>query len=55
MKHVRIKKIITKSGKTMYYLGDGMWFGRVSAKLAEDGLADGTYFLFETVDKREAA
>ena len=32
MKHVRIKKVITKKGRTMYYLGDGMWFGRVSTK-----------------------
>jgi hypothetical protein len=25
-----IKKIITKKGQVMYYLGDGLWFGRIS-------------------------
>lgn len=52
MRHTRIKKVISKKGKTLYYLGDGLFFGRISAARAEKGLADGSYSLFETVDKQ---
>jgi hypothetical protein len=52
MRHTRIKKVISRKGKTLYYLGDGLWFGRTSKADAEKGLADGTYNLFETVDKQ---
>jgi len=49
--HARIKKVITKSGKIMYYLGDGLWFGRISAAKAEILLATKTCVLWETVVK----
>ena len=51
MKHTRIKKIITKKGQIMYYLGDGMWFGRIAKNRAEAGLENGSYNLWETVNK----
>ncbi len=49
MRHTRIKKVITQKGKTIYYVGDGFWFGRTSKAKAEDGLNSGKYFLWETV------
>lgn len=52
MRHTRIKKVISRKGKTLYYLGDGLWFGRTSKAQAEEGLADGSYTLWETVDKQ---
>ena len=52
MRHLRIKKVITQKNKIMYYLGDGLWFGRISKKKATEGLESGKYILFETVDKR---
>jgi hypothetical protein len=48
----RIKKIISKKGKVMYYKGDGIWFGRTSAKEAEAGITSGKYHLFEVKDMR---
>jgi hypothetical protein len=30
-----IKKVISKKGRTMYYLGDGFYFGRISNAEAE--------------------
>jgi hypothetical protein len=35
MKYKWIKKVITKTGKVMYYQGDGLWFGRISNVEAE--------------------
>ena len=52
MTKTRIKKVITKKGKELYYLGDGIWFGRVSKKVAEQNLEAGIWSLWETVDKR---
>jgi hypothetical protein len=51
MRHARIKKVISKKGRVMYYLGNGLWFGRISAERAEVGLSSGRYSLFETVFK----
>ena len=39
MSRTRIKKIITKSGQVQWFLGDGLWFGRISAVKAEILLA----------------
>lgn len=47
----RIKKVVAKSGRIMYYQGDGMWFGRISAAEAELGLSTGKFVLWETVVK----
>ena len=51
MKNTRVKKIITKKGKVLFYLGDGLWFGRINKIKAEAGLSDGSYSLWETVNK----
>lgn len=48
MKRTRIKKVISKKGRLMYYLGDGLWFGRISKEKAENGLQSGAYTLWET-------
>jgi hypothetical protein len=45
------KKVITKKGQIMYYLGDGLWFGRISKSEAKLGLATQKYSLWETVVK----
>lgn len=50
-RYSRIKKVITAKGQIMYYIGDGMWFGRTSKADAELGLATGKYTLYETVTK----
>jgi hypothetical protein len=34
MRHNRIKVVTSKAGKTLYYRGDGLWFGRISASKA---------------------
>ena len=47
MKHTRIKKVIGENSKIFYYLGDGFWFGRISKKAAESGLASGVFTLWE--------
>ena len=52
MIHTRIKKVISRKGKALYYLGDGLWFGRTSKADALKGLADGSYTAWETVDKQ---
>lgn len=54
MSYYRIKKVITKKGQVMYYLGDGIWFGRISKDQAESGLESTKYVLWETVDKSKA-
>jgi len=46
MRHIYIKRVIAKTGKTMFYLGDGLWFGRISQDKAELGLATGKYKLW---------
>ena len=51
MKHNRIKKVIGKGGKVMYYRGDGMWFGRCGKDEAEMLLATEECILWETVVK----
>jgi hypothetical protein len=48
----RIKKVYTKAGKEMYYIGDGLWFGRVKKDVAEAGMESGEYSLWETIDHR---
>ena len=53
LRYTRIKKVITAKGQVMYYIGDGMWFGRTSKQDAELGIATGKYTLFETVVKGE--
>lgn len=39
MHHTRIKIVTRKDGKTLYYRGDGIWFGRISARKALLALA----------------
>ena len=51
MKHNRIKKVISANGRVSYYLGDGMWFGRISAAEAELGLAAEKFVLWQVVTK----
>lgn len=36
-----IKIVISKSGKALYYRGDGLWFGRCSEAYAKQKLAEG--------------
>lgn len=33
--HQFIKKVITKKGQIIYFIGDGFWFGRISKAEAE--------------------
>lgn len=47
----RIKIVYTQKGQ-MYYIGDGLWFGRVKKDVAEAGLESGEYCLWETIDHR---
>lgn len=51
MRYTRIKKVISKKSRVMYYLGDGLFFGRISKVEAELGLASEKYVLWETVVK----
>ena len=44
----RIKRIVTRKGRVMYYRGDGLWFGRCGRTEAELALAMGTAQLWET-------
>jgi hypothetical protein len=46
MSHTRIKIVTSKAGKKMYYIGDGLWFGRISEKKALEGLSTGKYILW---------
>lgn len=50
MRHTRIKIVRAKNGKNLYYLGDGLWFGRISEEKALNGLAEKRYFLWESSD-----
>lgn len=52
MSNYRIK-IVRSKGKTYYYYGDGLWFGRISEKKALDGLASKQYVLWVIEDKQE--
>jgi hypothetical protein len=36
-----IKIVISKSGKALYYRGDGFWFGRCSESFAKQKMAEG--------------
>lgn len=36
-----IKIVISKKGKTLYYRGDGFWFGRCSEAYAKEAIANG--------------
>ncbi len=36
-----IKIVISKTGKALYYRGDGFWFGRCSEAFAKQKLAEG--------------
>lgn len=47
MRYTWIKIVTSKNGKKLYYLGDGLWFGRTSEQKALNGLADGSYRLWE--------
>jgi len=42
-----IKIVISKTGKTLYYRGNGFWFGRCSEAFAKQKLAQGIQ-LWET-------
>jgi hypothetical protein len=53
MKRTSIKKVISKNGKAMWYLGDGLFFGRISEKKALDRISSGQCSLFATVDRDE--
>ncbi len=52
MRHIRVKKVITKKSRVLYYLGDGIWYGRIGKDKAIKGLDAGDYILEEVVDKR---
>lgn len=52
--HNRIKKVYGKNGRLFYYQGDGRWFGRTSAKKAEEGLANGKLVLWSVEGKTES-
>lgn len=49
MEQVRIKKVINKNGKIQYYLGDGLYYNRISNLNAESGLSTNKYTLFEQI------
>jgi len=53
MKHTKIKKVITKTNKEIYYLGNGCWFGRIAKNYALAGLESGKFSMWETIDYRE--
>jgi len=48
-RYCRIKKVITSKGNIQYFIGDGLWFGRIGAAAAELGLATEQYKLWEVV------
>jgi len=41
----RIKIVKSRSGKLMYYVGDGLWFNRIAESKALTGLASKEYTL----------
>ena len=45
-RYTRVKIVKGKKG-LLYYLGDGLWFGRISEDKALDGLRSGKYSLWE--------
>ena len=47
MIHNRIKVVKDKNGRNMYYLGDGIWFGRIAESAALKGLASKKYIMWE--------
>lgn len=48
MRHNRIKiTFAKKTGKPLYYIGDGFWFGRISETEAKARLSNGTATLWE--------
>lgn len=53
MSYGRVKIVKTKKGRLMYYLGDGLWFGRISEDKALKGLADGSYTFWSFEDKQK--
>jgi len=50
MKHRYIKIVITAKNQTQYFLGDGLWFGRISKDTFQAKLAAGCT-IWETVSK----
>lgn len=44
--HNRIKIVKGRKGRLYYYLGDGLWFGRISEDKALKGLASKKYHLW---------
>lgn len=46
----RIKIVKNKNNRLQYYFGDGLWFGRISEDKALEGLKNGTFTLWETVN-----
>jgi hypothetical protein len=53
MRNTRIKIVKNKNGRNMYYLGDGIWFARISETEALKGLASGKYVLWTHNIKKE--
>jgi len=49
MKHNYLKIVITAKNQTQYFLGDGVWFGRISKDKFESKLAVGCV-VFEAVN-----
>lgn len=48
MKHNRLKIVITAKNQTQYFLGDGLWFGRISKAKFTEKLAAG-YTVYRTI------
>ena len=48
MRKTRIKVVKNKNGRLQYYVGDGLWFGRISEDKALTGLSNGNYTFWET-------
>ena len=49
MNHKYLKIVITAKNQTQYFLGNGVWFGRISKTAFAEKLAQGCS-IFETVN-----
>lgn len=49
MKYNRLKIVITAKNQTQYFLGDGIWFGRINKAKFDTKLAEGCV-IWETVN-----
>ena len=49
----KIKVVRNKRGQLVYFYGDCLWFGRISAKVAEAGLKDGSFIIWSDCRETE--